>query len=363
MASATFEVATLSDAVTRASAFTPSKGSLLDRCGGIVISVDPDTHTADIRATDLESSYRQRIRLLEVEAESPFAWRISDKILEPVLRAVPASPGASVTITDGPTGRISLEAPGFRDTSLLLYRDPDSFPVVDAFDPSSLSDVDGFGALVDRVSWAASRKNDVMSGVHLTGRHVYATNGTAAARVPLDMKLDDPITVPFSSASGLLKAYPTLRMGATQTALQVQVDSDTQIGLNLLADKYPNIEQFLDSPKFDTHIRVPRLPLLELLNRLSAPFSDRLLRAELTVEEGQIVLAVEESEVGRLGGAVELAAAVEKPISMHVTIQDLRLIMQHSSGTDVTFSYIAPLAPIRFADDTEFVAVTMPRKP
>lgn len=363
MSSATFEVATLSDAITRASAFTPTKGSLLDRCGGIVLSIDPGASTANIRSTDLESSYRQSIRLNDYEGDEPFAWRLSDKIFEPVLRSIPASPGATVAIADSAPGRVSLDAPGFRDTTLLLYRDPDSFPEVAAFDYSDLSEVDGFGPLIDRVAWAASKKNDVMSGVHLTGKHVYATNGTAAARVPLSMKLEEPVTIPFTNALGLLKAYPTLLLGATGIALQVQVDSDTQISLNLLADKYPDVGQFLDSPKFIHHLRIPRLPMLELLNRLSAPFSDRLLRSRLELEGDQMALAVEESEVGRLGGAIELSTQVDEPISMHVTIQDLRLILQHASGSEITFSYVTPLAPIRFTDETDFVAVTMPRKP
>lgn len=360
MASATFEVATLSDAVTKASAFTPTKGSLLDRCGGVVISVDPIINHACLRATDLESTYRQSIRLVDVEGATPFAWRISDKILEPVLRSIPASAGATVTIADGSAGRIALDAPGFTDTTLLLFRDPDAFPAVDAFDAGVLTDVDGFGPLVDRVAWAASKKSDVLSGVHLDGVHIYATNGTTAARVPLPMTLEAPITVPFSNAVGLLKAYPTLRLGATDSALRVQVDSDIQVTMTLLADKYPALQKFIDSD-FAHSTEVPRLPLLELLNRLAAPFSDRLLRAELRLDADELSLTVEEPEVGRLGGCVELPGPAEA-ITMQVTIQDLRLILQHASSGEVEFSYTTPLKPIRFKDNTEFTAVTMPRR-
>lgn len=362
MASATFEVATLSDAITKASSFSPSKGSLLDRCGGVVITINPNLMSAEVRSTDLESSYRHALRLLGVEADETSSWRISDKILEPVLRSIPAAPGSTISILDSGPGRIGMDATGFSEgTSLMLFGSADSFPAVDAFDPANLSEVENFGAKLDRVAWAASRRTDILSGIHLDGSFAWAMDGTTAARIDMELSLPGPVTVPFTNALGLLKAYPSLKVGADANALLVQVDSDIQVTLGLMSGDYPDLTQFIDSPRFDKHVNIPRLPLIELANRLTAPFSDRKVRATLSIEGRALSLVVEEPEIGRLGGSVDLPTDAPS-IEMLVTILDIRTILTNATGTEVTFSYIGPLGPIRFMDNAGFAAVTMPRK-
>lgn len=358
--SATFEVATLSDAVTKASSFAPRKGGAVDRSGGILFDIDPDEGTCRVSATDLESAYSQTIRLVDFECVNSFKWRISERILEPILKAIPADPGSTIAIEDDGAGKVKLDAKGFVDTHIWLLSDPDGFPEISQIE-GELSEIEMFGLKLDKVAWAASRKNDIMSGVHLTGSHAVATNGTTAAIVPLEVKLDEAATVPFGSALSLLKAYPVLGIGATSKALRVKTDSDTEITMNLMSGKYPDVLRIVESTSFPHSTKVPRIPLIELINRLSAPFSDRLLRAKLTIESSVLSMVVEEQEVGRLGGFVELEAQADD-IEMLVTLADFKSILSNASGQNVKFSYIDSLKQVKISDDDGFAAITMPRK-
>lgn len=270
--SATFEVATLADAVQKAAIFQASKGSGFDKAGGIVIEVAPMVG-ARIRATDLNVTFDQNVATISVAGDSESAtWRVP-ALLSTVLSKIPIVTGATVTLssTDGDPNLHIIS--GKSKGRLKMFDASLGFPEWDRFDVDGLGLVENLPAIVQRIVWAADEKFGVLGGICIDGEWAYATDKNVAAKAPLTFPHDDTfdyVTVPVQMLHPVISKYPELHVGVAENKLLVGVDQDTQLTVNVFGDRFPidGMRSFF-SQVFTHAVSLDRDTLLGALDRLA----------------------------------------------------------------------------------------------
>lgn len=365
MSTALFETASLIDAVRKAARFAPTKGAELDKAGGILIelSMPVDTPVATIRSTDLSVFFRQTLRPLEMTLDRE-TWRVSSELFEAIISRLPMGMGSTVGLWDDDQGALHIEC-GTVKAKLHLYDEAVDFPQWAAFDPSGMEVSTGFAQRVSQVKWATDKKADnVLSGVHIDGEYLWATDRHCAVRVPLACPVGRPVTVPLAELTELVRDHPEVALRAAEDALEVAPDADTQVRVVLLTGQYPSLAAFMGSAMANT-VPVEKGVLVGAIERLVVlDPSDRFPLMRMFFEGDQLQLKREVQGIGWINEDITLSAPVEEPFELWVTPTMLRNILMHCAGTVIEFSYgeIAT-APFSVRDDAGFLAVGLPRRP
>lgn len=362
MSRAVFETATLADAIRKAARFAPTKGAELDKAGGIVIDLsDPvDTPLADIRSTDLRVFYRQTIRPIELTITRT-SWRVSSVLLEAVTSRLPMGLGSTVTLYDEQNS-LHIQA-GKVKAKLNLINDEVPFPEWEPFDPFGLSVVENFAQRVSQVRWATDTKaNNVLSGVHIDGQQLIATDGKCAVRVPLECPLAAPVTAPLSELIELIKDHPEVALRATSESLEVMPDQDTQVRVVLLKGEYPNVAIVIDNPMVE-HLTTEKGPLLAAIDRLLAlDSSDRFPVMRMLFDGSSLEMKREVPDIGWINEELELETLVPF-YEMWVNPILLRNMLQNTSHNEVELAWGADsLSPFKVSDGTGYEVVGLPRR-
>lgn len=362
MSRATFETATLADAIRKAARFAPSKGAELDRAGGIVIDLELplDTPVATVRATNLNVFYRQTIFPLRLTVDRPH-WRVSSVLLENVVSRLPMQLGSTVELWDV-DGCLHLMA-GKVQAKLNLFDIDASYPAWSAFDPYGMELVEGFSRRVAQARWATEAKaGNILSGVHIDGDALWATERTCAVKVALECPVDRPVTAPLGEVTELVRDHPEVYLRATTDALEILVDEDTQVRVILLAGEYPVLSGFLESPMTEV-MTLDKTALLAAVDRLMVLDSgDRYPVMKMEFGESGLRLRREVPDIGWIDEQIELAE-VPAPYEFWVNPLVLRNILGGTNKNEIEFAHGAePLAPFRVADGDGYTATALPRR-
>lgn len=359
MTTATFETATLADAVGKASRFAPNKGSALDKSAGVVMHISPDG-PALIRSTDLAVFFRQHLIPSSVRGLGA-TWRVPSRLFNSVLAGLPMHLGSTVVLADKDNdGSLYLKCGGVKAKLTLISPDM-PFPRWEPFDPEDMGIVEQLADRLGQVGWCTEEKGDtILSGIHMDGQYLYATNRDEAVRVPLACPVEHPVTAPLQLIHSLVKDHPEvhIRIG---TRLELSTDPDTQLEVLLLEGQYPKLAPFLETA-MEHELVIRRDPILAAIERLLIIVQgERYPTLQIEFEGGLLRLTMDQPEVGRLIEELEVPECA--PFKFFANPLSLKHLLSNARQGEVRFHHTGdPHKPIRVMDDQGYVAVAMPRR-
>lgn len=357
MITADFEVNTLNAAVQTAARIAPNKGSAFDKAAGIVVEVDFGDPPATVRATDLDTTYFQKVAVLSVTGDQNKAiWRVPAALFAGALGHLPL--GSTVTLTDKGDSWLYLKCGKTKAKFRVI--DADGYPELDWFDKSGLKPVEGFAKRINQVSWAANPKHHgVLRGVHITGDHMIATNGSAIAVTECSVPVAAPVTAVASQVAFLARNHPEVLIAADDR-LRVSLDHDTQVTSTLLAGAFPSLSA-LDRFTFPHEFTFSRDDLATAIERLLVVLAGERNIPIMTfnIEPDHIKLTTTVDEVGTIVDQLEVSADISHKFSLQPTV--LLSAVKASDRQTLTFHHTDdPLHPFKVSDDDGYFAVLMP---
>lgn len=306
MTQITFEVGTIADAIRKAALVAPSRvGNAFDKAAGIMINITPDDEVmCVIQATNLDIFYVEAIDCI-VASGQPARWRLPSGILAEILKNIKPAPGKSVTFTKDPAKEMITISCGRLKASIGMI-DTSSYPEFSMYE-GEFSTANNIGSRIDQVAWATAKAgSEPLTGVHFTGEHVIATDGYRVARMPLDMPIAEPVTVPANILSGILRQTGQVEIGATPHQMVFRPDPYTQITCSIFAMDYPKIADKVSAITYAGEFKIRKQDLIDLINRaMSAAGGDRSPIIQLIVGKGELA-AYLMGQDARLGDVVEL---------------------------------------------------------
>ena len=341
----------LLDAVTKATKIAPTKGHAFDKASGILLEIKPgDTYPLRVHATDLEVSFYQRMETTLVGDEEAL-WRMNAPVFTGWLANVT---GESVTLTEADNGIVKVQA-GKSRTQLRTY-DPESFPKIKLFSPVGMEVVPGFARQVERVAWAAHTDRDPITGVHIDGSHLRATDGIRFASVPCPVPVAEPITSPLRALTALLRDYTDVNLRATEDRLEIMPDAATQLTALVFQQPYPNLSAAMESisEKIDATVSIDREQLLKTIDRMMVLVKgERYPELYLAFENDHIDMHM---DVEQIGDVDEVLAITGDQVSRKVVVnpQNLRAVASYGGDTLQVGLTDDAKKPMHFTDDAGF---------
>lgn len=358
MRKAVFEVATLADAIAKATRIAPTKGAAFDRAAGVVIATEPDAwgNQAVVSATDLDTSFRTTITALSVSGESAH-WRLPSALLNGLMRTLPMSGEIELVETDA-----GVQLSSGRTRSVLRpITTP--YPVIPVFDRDGMKAASNLAQRLSQVSWAVdSRSSEILSGVHIDGTHLYGCDRASLAIVPCEVPLENPVTAPLSEIASVLRNVPEVHVRATDQRLQLMPDEHTQATCRLLEGAYPNVRALLDRVESTHEITISVEGLVGMIDRtMVLTKEERLPHTNIEIGDGYLQMSMR-TDVGEVEDRLEGAGGGSEPFSFAFSPENLRKAVSASGRPEVKLSYQPlPGRPVLITDDNEFTALMMPR--
>lgn len=365
MKKATFEVATLADAVNKASRVAPTKGASFDRAAGVVLEIDPGAdEQVVIKSTDLELSFRQQVNVLDLGDEA-CTWRVSSSLFNSILSTLPMSSGSTVTVAEKDDGDGYIYFKSGKTKAKLRFVVGD-FPIIPLIDPETLSPAAGFARRMQQVAWACDKnRQSVLGGIHIDGNYLYACDRQSAARVPCVVPVQEPVTAPLAELSALIKNTSHVNVRAIDGKILLMPDPYTQMSSLLYADPYPKIDALFSREQYTNTVVVESSKLQSALDRmLILVKSERMPVTTIEIGDGVMRLEMEVPEVGKIDDEVEAeGGSPGDPFVLSFTPTCLTDALNASGRPKVSIDYgPTALSQMRLRDDNDFVAVIMPRK-
>lgn len=362
-ASVTFETATIADAVGKAARIAPSKGVAFDKSAGIVLEIEPGSGIVVLRASNLEVTYREEVRALEVGDEAA-RWRLPSELFADVLAGLPIGSGASTSLTADPkSGWIHLKSGRRRSRFSQIHGD---FPEFPKFDDTGLEAVPDFAMRVKQAAWAADKAQPPWSGVHIDGETITATDRYRLVRVPCAVPIEQPITVPMTILTPILRDTMMTRLKAEERRLLLMPDEYTQITSAIFDATYPTKERLEGVARKDFMAQI-ELDRQEFLDTLSAMLvmvkSERYPRMHMDFHAGELQLFMQVPDKGEIEDTIEVAYSGED-FHIEVTPQYLTHALNASSRPKVTMKFgPLPTQNLGISDSDDYHAWIMPRQP
>lgn len=294
------ETATLRDAVTKAARVAPTKGHAYDKSRGVVIEIKPAVDFIRIKASDLETTYLQRMKVVSIEG-APAAWRFPSQLLAGIMTSL--SPSGHVTL-DGEGSEVTLS----HDKTVAKLRtiEPATDVLVKAFNPNGMKETDNFGYKLDQVSWAVDDNSPILCGVHIDGERLMACDRANLPIVKCSVPVDEPITVVTESLAHLLRTPAGLKLRAEGNRLQLMPDEDTQITCGILAGKYPEVSG-IRRTDFGGIFTVKTEALRSGLERLLVlGRGERYPKVKFNIEQKVLKYTMEHPELGNIKDEVAI---------------------------------------------------------
>lgn len=337
--SITFETATIADAIRRAAKVAPGKaGHAFDKAAGLLMEITPGTEgTCIIRATNLDAFHTEMIACVSTEGVST-RWRLPSQLLANTVGNLPPKSGSLVKFTQDGTKVVITQA---RMKATMILMDSDTYSDWDMFDGSKLTMVQGLGARVSMVEWAASPDNiPPLCGVYLDGEHAVATDRYKLARVPCKIKLDKPIIVPSGILGQCLKTMGDTGVGVSSTQLLLAPDDYTQLTTVLYDSVYPNVQPLFDM-QYEEEVEVNKADFLDKLARAGQyAGADRSPLLRTFWGKGELAVMMENQEMGLIGDVVDLGGqAQHKRREIKFTPKNLIDALNHAPDAKVKIRY------------------------
>lgn len=376
MRSVTFETAGIAAAVAKAARVAPSKGMAFDKVAGIMMEIDPtytDHHACTIRATNLEVDYLEWVRPIEIKGDDPWSWRMPSLVFSGFMSGLPIGAKSQVTITeDEDTGRVILKS-GRRIARISPIMG-DSFKSWEPYDASDLKEVTGLASRITQASWATDPEAIPFSGIHINGKHIFATDRYRMVRIPCEVPIARPVTVPLDTLAPILKSVEDVRLGVDDRSLMLMPDEYTQMRTVIYDAPYPEIERAM----WEDMTRVVKLPRQTLRDTVASMTSlvgrgERYPRIALTINPTGMILDMEVESVGSMTDEVAVLEyttsdggepeAGEETV-LYFTPTYLTDALDHTRAPQVTLGYRPdqPYRSAKISDGEGFDAWLMPRK-
>lgn len=295
-----FEVAALADALRRAAAVAPTKGVAFSQAAGIILAVGADEVV--IKSTDTVTRFATWLTPEEVTGD-PVVWRVPSRLFAEVIGKLKTTRNKTLTLEqDGMTLRLMH---GMTRATFMMM-DPVDYPDWSPFDPDNMSMVEGLAGAAAAVQWAASKGTDVpFTGVHFDGEKAIATDKYRFAVMPCKVTLDQPMTVPASALTTVLKNNDSVLIRAEETRLCLMTDDYTQISTAVYGVPYPPIQKVMRR-EWPHMVKVEKRELADTLDLVCSMIqSDRQPTLVLILGKGQIAAMLSNTQMGLLGNVIE----------------------------------------------------------
>lgn len=356
----TFENATIADAVSKAVRVAPTRGSSFDKAAGVLFSVTDGV--VSIRATNLEVFYHEVIDPIDVEGEGE--WRLSSAMLGGFMAKLAIGSKKTITLEDNGSAVVAKSG---RTTAKFRMLPSQYFPDWEVFSSDNLVQVSGFAERIQQVAWAADDKAAPLSGVHLTGEYIAATNRYRIAMADLVIpNLEEPITVPTSIFDPIMKVLGDVRIGVQGGHLLLMPDDQTQIMAVIFGDKYPDIM----NPKVTgrnqpTYVKFSKTEMTDKID-MSTVFAGSNRMPKMTMIIGREELAVMLAEGDHMfGDVIELSGQALHPRAhIDFTPQSILQAIAASPSEQVLMHYDPenPGKSVRIDGGSGYEAWVMPRR-
>lgn len=364
MTKITFENSTIKDVISKAARVAPSRGTAFDKAAGVLISIEHDGQVV-VKATNTEIFYMEIVDTVSIEGGPlPHQWLIPSSLLDGVTSKLPITSGKTVTFDDEAGAQITIKSG--RMVAKIRLMDSSYYPDWDPFEPAGLSPVSDFAARINQVQWAASR-NDAppISGINLSGSHIAATDRFRVAITPCEIAdLVDPITVPATIFTPLMKNLGEVSLGVEGSHLLVMPDEYTQIRAVIFEGQYPKLASLFKREEPNA-IMVKKTPLIEMIERaMVMGATDRAPLLKLIVGESELAMFMEDREMGLLGDVYELPGqCTHERFYIGFTPDNLKNGVAASPNEDVSlyYSFGMPMKPVRIDGGSGYECLVMPR--
>lgn len=347
MKSIVAETATLADAAQRAARVSPTKGAAFDKANGVLLEVRPSTNAPlRIKATDLESTYWQRIGVIETGDERA-DWRFPSGLLAGILMGLPLDTGSTVSITEKSEDEVVIKC-GRKRSKIRLLRG--TYPAVKPYDPSGMETVTGFAKRINQVAWSAHPDNPPLSGVHLDGERLIACDRVRLVVVPCEVPIERPITVPGHAIAALSKNLSEVKLRATDRRLEVMPDDDTQLTATIYDAAYPAVLGIMRD-NFAGTLDVDRAEFADAISRMLVLVKgERYPRLRVTIGDGVIFLSMQVPEVGLMEDEIEcVGGPTVDRVTVEFTPQNVLGALTHALTERVEVRYGVADDPERLA--------------
>jgi DNA polymerase III sliding clamp (beta) subunit (PCNA family) len=302
-----FEVAALAAAIKKASRIAPTKaGKALDSSAGIVFEISPKyPNQVTLKSTNLEVFYLEVVPALEVTADEDTVWRLSSSMLAQIVGSYPLGSGQTMTMElKGQQIHLSQN----RSRGRLNMMRPEGYPRWTAVPPVDLCTVEKFGALIGAVEWAAARRGEPpLTGVHLNGHAVAATDRYRMAMMPCSVTLPAPVTIPSGVLGAVIRPEADVQMGMVDSTLLLMPDEATQIRTVIYDVQFPNVMNFASYTP-PAMIEVNKSGVLDILQRAVIMTQNErdVPTVTVIVGKGEFAAMGADQEMGLLGDSILL---------------------------------------------------------
>jgi DNA polymerase III sliding clamp (beta) subunit (PCNA family) len=303
----TFETAAVADAIRKAAKVAPTtRGAAFDKAAGVYCQIDPTSdHPLVVRSTNLNIFYMEWVQALAAEGKGT-TWRLPSIPLSQVIGTLPIGTGKTVTFEEMDDGKIVVTSG--RMKCQFNGMPADTYPLWDVFDPEVLTPASGLGGRIKQVEWACSPGEVPLIGVHLDGKIALATDRWRAATAPCVIEqLDQPVTIPSSTLSTVLKENGTANIAVIGSQLCVMPDGWTQIRVVTLGQEYPTGIRRILNANFEQIIELDREELVGMINRaVSFDSTNRTPVIRLFFGKGELAVYILGDEVGRFRESLDV---------------------------------------------------------
>lgn len=335
MTKVTFETAALADALREAALVAPTRGEAFDKAAGIVLEIQRDQ--VIVKSTDLRLWYMQWITPIAVDGD-PVKWRLPSKIFSQVITKLPLDSKTRVILTQ--VGNV-LKFQHGRKRGEFTLMDMTSYQEWLPFDPDDLTEVPNMAQQINLVEWAASGGTNVpFTGVHFTGDEVVATDRSKVARAPLELDINEPLTVPAGLLGRIIKVTDDVKAAADEHQLMLMPDEQTQVRCLKYGVEYPNISVVLN-PSRPVYVKVQKAILLDAME-VAASFivGDRLPIMRTFWGEQEIAVMLANEEAGHLGDVIDVPGqAIHDRVEIKFDPAHIMSALEHCPSQEITIGY------------------------
>ncbi len=336
----TFEAGTIADAMKKAASIAPAKaGSAFDTAAGIVMDISPGTDSpCVIRATDTEVFFIESLDV--VKADGPqIRWRLPSALLANVIGTQSAGSGKTITFKQISPTQIQVSSGSMR--SKINLNGNTNYPIWEPSPAVNFTMAPNFGTAVSRVLWAADKGGvPVMSGFHLDGEYVIATDRYRIARFPMKIDLDEPITIPAGRLGSILKQSGDILVGRDGELFVMMPDDYTEVKTTIYGGQYPPIRRIFDTV-YPQSITFSKNTLVESVQRATNfAGTDRAPVLFLYLGKDQLALMMQNPEVGQYGDVIDVPGqAMHDRVTIRFTPSMILDACNNSPNDNVTLYY------------------------
>ena len=363
-----FETAALADTLKKAARIAPMRGREFDSYAGILLSIipgpDDEDDTVTVRTTDGAVFYTEWMNHLGIEGEEAH-WRLPSKVVSDIVNALPIGSGKKCTFTEE-SGRIKISSGRTRASLGIIQRD---YPEWDDFADDLAQTVPGFGARLEQVAWAVSRKaaQSNMAAVYLDGENIVATDGDKLVTAPLELPMDpDNVLVPVAVLAPILSQMTETRAAVNDRFLLLQPNDYTQIKCVLLGEKYPPVANLMNQATEET-VMFNREHAIEIVQRIMTVIAkERQNNLDVTIGNGEMIFYTEdEMQMNSINDALDLDGQCQhEPIRYRFNPEFFLNAISKAPGMLSTLNYTPskPAQPVRFEGEAGYRCWIIPRR-